>query len=76
MALAGSAPPAGCHVPQSHTITSPPPYWPLGMMPSKSKYSMGWSSTWTASCLTLGSSVGPLGTAQLTNTPSTSSRKS
>ena len=68
--------PAGSHVPQSQTITSPPPYSPLGMIPSKSKYSMGWSSTCTASCLPFGSSVGPLGTAQLASTPPTSSRKS
>jgi hypothetical protein len=36
---------ASSHVPQSHTITSPPPYSPAGITPSKSKYSSGWSST-------------------------------
>ena len=47
-----------------------------GMTPSKSKYSIGWSSTWTAMRRILGSRVGPLGTAQLTRTPSISRRKS
>ena len=72
----GSSVPCGSQVPGSHTITSPPPYWPRGMTPSKSRYSIGWSSTWTASRLTAGSSVGPFGTAQLTSTPSISNRKS
>ena len=66
----------GSHVPASQTITSPPPYSPAGMTPSKSRYSMGWSSTWMAACRTPGSSVGPFGTAQLTSTPSISSRRS
>ena len=35
-------------MPQSHTITSPAPYCFDGITPSKSKYSIGWSSTWTA----------------------------
>ena len=39
---------SGTNVPQSQTITSPAPYWPRGITPSKSKYSIGWSSTWTA----------------------------
>ena len=34
------------------------------MIPSKSPYSSGWSSTWTARRLSLGSNDGPLGTAQ------------
>jgi hypothetical protein len=67
---------SGSNVPQSQTITSPAPYWPFGMTPSKSKYSIGWSSTWTAIRRSFGSSVGPLGTAQLARTPSISSRKS
>ena len=58
--------------PGSQTMTSPPPYSPAGMTPSKSAYSIGWSSTFTASRRTLGSSVGPFGTAQLTSTPSSS----
>ena len=43
---------------------------PAGITPSKSTYSSGWSSTWTASRRAVGSSVGPFGTAQLTSTPS------
>ena len=39
---------SGSQVPQSQTITSPAPYCFDGMTPSKSKYSIGWSSTWTA----------------------------
>ena len=39
---------SGSQVPQSQTITSPAPYCFAGMTPSKSKYSIGWSSTWTA----------------------------
>src|SRR5256885_13923216 len=46
------------------------------MIPSKSPYSMGWSSTCTARRLSAGSRDGPLGTAQDFNTPSISSRKS
>src|SRR2546423_13739237 len=46
------------------------------MIPSKSPYSMGWSSTWTASRLSAGSRDGPLGTAHDFNTPSSSSRRS
>ena len=56
--------------PASQTMTSPPPYSPAGITPSKSKYSIGWSSTWNAARRTFGSSVGPFGTAQLTSTPS------
>ena len=39
---------SGSQVPQSQTMTSPAPYCFAGMTPSKSKYSIGWSSTWTA----------------------------
>ena len=46
------------------------------MIPSKSAYSSGWSSVCAAKCFSLGSRVGPFGTAQLTSTPSISSRKS
>ncbi len=67
---------SGTNVPQSHTITSPAPYWPRGITPSKSKYSIGWSSTWTAIRRITGSSVGPLGIAQLASRPPISSRKS
>ncbi len=70
------ASPTGSQLPVSQSITVPPPYSPLGMVPSKSPYSMGWSSTCTASRRTLGSRLGPLGTAQLTRTPSSSSRRS
>ncbi len=67
---------SGCHVPQSQTMTSPAPYCFAGITPSKSKYSIGWSSTWTAMRRIFGSRVGPFGTAQLTRTPSISSRTS
>src|SRR5204862_133334 len=43
------------------------------MSPSKSPYSMGWSSTCTASRLSAGSRDGPLGTAHDFSTPSISS---
>ncbi len=76
MAAAGSSVSTGAQVPRSHTMTSPPPYCPAPITPSNSAYSMGWSSTWTARRRALGSSVGPLGTAQLASTPSTSRRKS
>ena len=77
MAAAGSGVSAsGSQVPQSHTITSPAPYCFAGITPSKSKYSSGWSSTWTAIRRIDGSSVGPLGTAHEARTPSISSRKS
>ena len=39
-AAAGSSVACGSHVPVSHTITSPPPYCPDGITPSKSRYSM------------------------------------
>src|SRR6185503_119410 len=42
------------------------------MMPSKSAYSTGWSSTWTASRFSSALNEGPLGTAQLFKTPSIS----
>ena len=67
---------SGSQVPQSQTMTSPAPYCLAGMTPSKSKYSIGWSSTWTAMRRIAGSRVGPFGTAQETSTPSISSRKS
>ena len=67
---------SGSQVPQSQTMTSPAPYCFAGMTPSKSKYSIGWSSTWTAIRRIDGSSVGPLGTAHETSTPSISRRKS
>ena len=38
----------GSYAPQSQTMTSPAPYCRFGITPSKSKYSSGWSSTWTA----------------------------
>ena len=67
---------SGVQVPRSQTITVPPPYSPLGMMPSNFAYSSGWSSTCTASRLTDGSSDGPFGTAQESSTPFHSRRKS
>jgi hypothetical protein len=67
---------SACHVPQSQTMTSPAPYWPLGITPSNSRYSMGWSSTWTAMRRAPASIVGPRGTAHETRTPSISRRKS
>ena len=76
-ASAGSAgSPYGSQVPLSQTITSPPPYSPAGMTPSKSMYSIGWSSTWMAARRTAGSRVGAFGTAQLASTPSISKRRS
>ena len=57
-------------------LTWPPPYSPFGMEPAKVAYSSGWSSVWTASRLSPVSVGGPFGTAQLTSTPSCSSRKS
>src|SRR5215831_18489446 len=44
---------------------APPPYSPLGMLPSKSRYCIGWSSVSTASRLLLATRLGPFGTAQL-----------
>ena len=58
-AAAGSSVACGSQVPMSQTITSPPPYSPAGITPSKSRYSTGWSSTCTAIRRTAGSSVGP-----------------
>src|SRR5256885_539806 len=46
------------------------------MIPSKSRYSIGWSSTCTASRLSAGLRDGPLGTAHEFSTPSISSRRS
>ena len=57
-------------------VTSPAPYSPAGMRPSKPPYSRGWSSVCTARWLCLRSVGTPLGIAQLTSTPSCSSRKS
>ena len=70
-----------CHfsismVPASQMVTSPPPYSPLGIVPSKVPYSRGWSSVCTARRFTSVSSGGPLGTAQETSTPWFSRRKS
>ena len=45
--LCGS--PSGSQRPRSQTIIAPPPYSPFGMLPSKSRYSIGWSSVRTAS---------------------------
>src|SRR4029078_9786141 len=46
------------------------------MTPSKSPYSMGWSSTFTASRLSFMSYDGPLGTAHDRTTPPISRRRS
>src|SRR5512142_36197 len=46
------------------------------MIPSKSAYSIGWSSTSTAIRLSAGSYDGPFGTAQLRSVPPSSRRKS
>src|SRR5438093_13602248 len=46
------------------------------MTPSKSPYSSGWSSTWTARRLSAGLGDGPLGTAQDLSTPSISRHRS
>ena len=70
------SPGSGSKMPQSQTITSPPPYSFAGITPSKGRYSIGWSSVRIASRRAFGSSVGPFGTAQLTSTPSISRRKS
>src|SRR4051794_2199373 len=56
--------------------TSPPPYSPAAMVPSKAAYSSGWSSVGTASRLGPVVVGGPLGTAQLLRTPSRSRRRS
>ena len=76
MAPAGSSVSSGSKVPQSQMMTSPAPYSPWGITPSKSKYSIGWSSVRMARRFSSGSRVGPFGTAQLTRTPFTSSRVS
>ena len=44
--------------PGPRSLTVPPPYSPLGISPSNSRYSSGWSSVRTTS----GSSLGPVGT--------------
>src|SRR5262249_43735765 len=67
---------SGNQKPRSHSITVPPPYSPSGMVPSKSPYSSGWSSTSTANRLSRGSQDGPLVTAHDLNTPLCSRRKS
>src|SRR5918995_186777 len=54
----------------------PPPYSPLGMSPSNSRYSSGWSSVWTARWLRFGSGGMPRGTAHDSSTPSCSRRRS
>ena len=76
LANASSASVFGVHVPRSQTMTVPAPYCLAGMTPSNSPYSSGWSSTCIARRLSLGSRLGPLGTAQLNSTPLSSSRKS
>ncbi|OUD86338.1 hypothetical protein CMMCAS04_15165 [Clavibacter michiganensis subsp. michiganensis] len=63
-------------VPASQMVTSPPPYSPAGIVPSKDPYSSGWSSVCTARWFVPCSVGTPLGRAQLTSTPSCSSRKS
>lgn len=63
-------------MPRSHTITWPAPYWPGGIVPSKSAYDIGWSSVRTAMRLSAGSYDGPFGTAHDSSTPSSSRRKS
>src|SRR5688572_5532898 len=57
-------------------MTSPAPYCPGGITPSKEPYSKGWSSVGTARRFSLGSSDGPFGTAHDLSTPSHSRRKS
>ena len=57
-------------------MTVPAPYCFGGIVPSNDAYESGWSSTWIAICIFEGSYDGPLGTAQLSSTPSSSSRKS
>ena len=42
-------------------MTVPPPYWPLGMTPSKPPYSMGWSSTCDGEALVGDDVAGALG---------------
>ena len=75
---ASTGSPAGVssYVPQSQTMTVPPPYCPSGMMPSKSAYSIGWSSTSTARCFSACAHGRPFGTAHDFRTPSISNRKS
>ena len=68
--------PTGSQVPRSQTITVPAPYCFGGIVPSKPPYDSGWSSTWIAMRFSFGSKLGPFGTAQLSSTPSSSSRKS
>ena len=51
-------------------MTEPPPYSPSAIVPSKSAYSSGWSSTATASRFSPGTRLGPRVTAQLFRTPS------
>ena len=53
----------------------PAPY-PSGMTPWNVRYSMGWSSVWTASRRFPAASGGPCGTANDTSTPRISSRTS
>src|SRR4051794_6062735 len=60
-------------IPQHHRAAA---VLAAGMVPSKVLYEMGWSSTSIANRRTLGSRLGPFGTAQDFITPSSSSRKS
>ncbi len=62
--------------PAAWLITSPAPYSPSGMTPSKSSYSSGWSSVGIASRFSPGSAAGPLGMAHDFSVPPASSLKS
>ena len=64
------------YTPASHTVIVPAPYWPAGMVPAKSRYSSGCGSVITARWLRSPTAGMPRGTAQLTSTPSRSSRRS
>ncbi len=67
---------SGVQWPRSQISTVPPPYWPFGIVPSNALYSIGWSSTSTASRFSPGTRLGPRVTAQLFMTPSSSRRRS
>ena len=56
-AATGSSPFTSRHVPRSQTMTSPPPYSPAGITPSKSMYSIGW--VWCCIILRSASRVRP-----------------
>ena len=63
-------------VPLSQIETSPAPYMPSGIVPSKPAYARSWSSTITASLLSAGLRDGPFGIAQDLRTPCISSLRS